>query len=139
MFKRYLAAVAAVSAALIIGTALTRVPEPAPAPVLEESRNTEETPVGGSSLGGQPSSAVAAQPPSRSYEAPPSSSQPQSGYYIKDWGGRVSIIKEGEEVPEMIFDIYTKLLPEYDQEQLREGLYVASYEELTAMIEDYIS
>ncbi len=143
MFKRYLAASAAVLTAVLLAGALSRVPLPEPAsmeegPSAPVSRQEErQLPQGASSVRDLPSSAVAAPPPSRPAQEAPSSSGP--GYYIKDWEGRVSIIQEGADTPEMIFDIYTRLLPEYDQEQLRQGLYVSSYEELAALIEDYIS
>ena len=41
--------------------------------------------------------------------------------------------------PEMIFDIFVRTLPEMDQELLRQGIRVETYEELTRLIEDYIS
>ncbi|MEG0752877.1 MAG: hypothetical protein RR461_03520 [Angelakisella sp.] len=61
------------------------------------------------------------------------------GYFIKEYKGRVSVLKDGSEVPEMIFDIQTKLLPELDRRQLSEGIYVETYEELIRLVEDYIS
>ncbi|MEG2074646.1 MAG: hypothetical protein RRY54_07745 [Angelakisella sp.] len=61
------------------------------------------------------------------------------GYFIKEYNGRVSVIKDGCEVPEMIFDIQTKLLPELDRKQLAQGIYVKTYEELARLVEDYIS
>ncbi len=67
------------------------------------------------------------------------SSPEEDGYRIIDYNGRVSVIRVGDEVPDMIFSIYTKTLPEYDQEQLREGVYVESYEELMRRVEDYTS
>lgn len=67
------------------------------------------------------------------------SSTAAGGYFIKEYGGRVSVIKDGSEVPEMIFDIQTKLLPDVDRLQLSEGIYVETYEELIRLVEDYIS
>lgn len=67
------------------------------------------------------------------------SSVAQGGYFIKEYKGRVSVLKDGSEVPEMIFDIQTKLLPEIDRQQLSEGIYVQTYEELIRLVEDYIS
>lgn len=63
----------------------------------------------------------------------------KDGYFIKEYKGRVSVIKGDSEVPEMIFDIQTKLLPEIDRKQLSEGIYVETYEELIRLVEDYIS
>ena len=147
VMKRYLTAAIAVVFAVALGAALAQAPGEAPVPGPAAQSRTEEENTREAGLPAeeskpeQESSSVAAQPPERSYEdaPPPSSEQPPAGYYIRDWNGRVSIIRDGEETPEMIFDIYTRLLPEYDQQQLKEGLYVESYEELTAMIEDYIS
>ena len=39
----------------------------------------------------------------------------------------------------MVFDVYVRLLPEYDRGQLNQGVYVKDYEELINRIEDYIS
>ena len=136
MYKRVGAAFATVAVAIILGISLSYVPSGTTISLPEEPSSSaapmEELP-------SSSSVSVAAPPPTRQYEAPPSSQLTEKGYYIKDWNGRVAILREGEETPEMIFDIYTRLLPEYDQEQLKEGLYVQSYEELTGMIEDYIS
>ena len=131
MYKRAGAALLTVTAAIALGVALSVVPGGTPFSVSEST-----------SISSEPSPAslsVAAPPPVRQYEAPPSSLPVETGYYIKDWNGRVAILREGEDTPEMIFDISTKTLPQYDQEQLRDGLYVQSYEELAGLIEDYIS
>ena len=39
----------------------------------------------------------------------------------------------------MIFDIFVRTLPDPDQQLLRQGIEVETYEELTRLIEDYIS
>ena len=62
-----------------------------------------------------------------------------NGYYIKAYNDMVSVIQEGETTPELIFDIHIKMLPELDQKQLIEGIYADNYEEMTKMVEDYIS
>ena len=68
-----------------------------------------------------------------------SSSQPVSGYYIKEYKGRVAVVRAGNDTPEMIFDIHTKMLPDLDRKQLSDGIYVESYEEMLRLVEDYIS
>lgn len=86
----------------------------------------------------QPTPAAQPQPG----EEKPASSAPaprEEGYYIMDYNGRVSILRVGEDLPDMIFDIHTRTLPPLDQEQLAQGVYVGSYEELMRRIEDYIS
>lgn len=72
-------------------------------------------------------------------QEPAEATTTQGGYFIKEYGGRVSVIKDGSDVPEMIFDIQTKLLPEVDRQQLSQGIYVETYEELIRLVEDYIS
>ena len=64
---------------------------------------------------------------------------PREGYLLRDYRGRLAVVKAGEKTPEMIFDVYTKTLPEADQSMLAEGIYVESYEELLSLIEDYVS
>lgn len=140
MLRRYTIAGIVILTALAVAVCLRQIPLPAEsAPVPRIILQEEGLAVGGSSLEERLPSAVAASPPERIYEDVPTVPEPQAGYYIKDWGGRISIIREGEDTPEMIFDIYTRFLPAYDQEQLQKGLYVASYQELTSLIEDYIS
>ena len=41
--------------------------------------------------------------------------------------------------PDLVFDVYVRTLPELDQQQLSRGIRVKTYDELTSMIEDYIS
>lgn len=62
-----------------------------------------------------------------------------TGYYLRDHDGRIAVFPANSEIPELVFDVYTRMLPESDQELLRQGVYVADYEELTRLIEDYIS
>lgn len=67
--------------------------------------------------------------------------QPQSpaGYLLRDYEGRLAIFREDSDTPEMIFDVYTRLLPPADQEKLTAGISALDYETLTRLIEDYIS
>ena len=46
--------------------------------------------------------------------------------------------KESES-PELIFQVFTRNLPQYDQQALQDGIGVRDYEELVARIEDFIS
>ena len=39
----------------------------------------------------------------------------------------------------MIFQVFTRNLPQYDQQALQNGIGVRDYEELIARIEDFIS
>lgn len=81
-------------------------------------------------------------PEEKPEEAPPKEPEapaPQNGYYLRDHNGRIAIFAAGSETPEMIFDVYTRILPKPDQERLREGVYVKDYEALSRLVEDYIS
>lgn len=79
------------------------------------------------------------------FPPPPSSSskvqaeEEAERYLIRDYQGRVAVFLEGVEEPEMIFDIYTKTLPELDQQQLTKGIPVEGYQQMTRLVEDYIS
>lgn len=58
---------------------------------------------------------------------------------LREHNGRLAIFKEGTDTPELIFDVYTRLLPSTDRTLLQQGIYAADYEELTRLVEDYIS
>ncbi len=60
-------------------------------------------------------------------------------YCIKIVDDKLTVIKNDEKTPEMIFDISVKMLPEYDRQKLKDGVYVYSYDELLKKIEDYTS
>lgn len=62
-----------------------------------------------------------------------------AGYLLGEYNGRVSVLSPDTREPEMIFDIFIRTLPDADQELLRQGIRVDTYEELTRLIEDYIS
>lgn len=69
----------------------------------------------------------------------PEEPQSPAGYLLRDYEGRLAIFREESNTPEMIFDVYTRLLPQADQERLTEGISAPDYETLTRLIEDYIS
>ncbi len=52
---------------------------------------------------------------------------------------RIRQIDESPEEPELIFQVFTRNLPQYDQQALQDGIGVRDYEELVARIEDFIS
>ena len=115
MKKRFAAAVLTVLAALSAGAALASLPRPEQPAALPQTVREE------------PSSSPAPAP-----EADP-------GYLLGEYGGRVAVLAPDTREPEMIFDIFLRTLPEPDRELLREGIRVETYEELTRLIEDYIS
>ncbi|HAL10781.1 MAG TPA: hypothetical protein DCP22_00465, partial [Ruminococcaceae bacterium] len=57
--------------------------------------------------------------------------QSPAGYLLRDYEGRLAIFREGNDTPEMIFDVYTRLLPSADQERLAAGISAPDYETLT--------
>jgi len=64
---------------------------------------------------------------------------PQAKYLMKNHGGRLAVFSPQEESPLLIFDVYISTLPEYDQKLLQEGIPAQGEEQLTRLIEDYIS
>ena len=60
-------------------------------------------------------------------------------YYLREHKGRVAVFLAGEDDPQMELDVLVKYLPDYDREQMRNGIPVKDYEELQKLIEDYIS
>lgn len=62
-----------------------------------------------------------------------------SGYLLRAYEGRIAVFREGSTTPDLIFDVYTRMLPQPDQAALEVGILVQDYEELTRLIEDYIS
>ncbi len=60
-------------------------------------------------------------------------------YWLRDYNGYLAVFQSGEAEPEMIFQVFTRNLPAYDQQALQDGIGVRDYEELVARIEDFIS
>ncbi len=60
-------------------------------------------------------------------------------YLLKAYNGKLAVFTDDLIEPDLVFDIYLKTLPEFDQKQLEQGIRVQTYEKLTALIEDYIS
>lgn len=83
--------------------------------------------------------------PERSSSSVQSSSKPARQpsetveYILKEYNGRLAVFTGENTVPDYELDVYTRHLPEYDRKQLEEGIPVQGYEQLTALIEDYIS
>ena len=113
MWKQFLATLASIIAAVTIGVGLAVVPRmdtlALPSPAASKAAPSEEA------------------------------SLPPSGYLLGEYNGRVSVLSPGTREPEMIFDIFVRTLPDPDQQLLRQGIEVETYEELTRLIEDYIS
>ena len=131
MAKRMLLSLAVVITALLLGLVLSfaargsapAVPEePSPAPQ-QTAEPTVPEPL----------------PAETPVDTPPQEPEPQGGYRLQSYNGRLAIFREGSDTPEMIFDVYTRLRPQADRERLEQGITAPDYETLTRLIEDYIS
>ena len=60
-------------------------------------------------------------------------------YLLKNHKGRLAVFERGATDPDMIFNVYIKSLPDFDQSQLQSGVTAKNYSELVALIEDYTS
>ena len=125
MPRRIVLSLAVAIAALLLGLALaffssrgTAQPEPEPTPDQRETLQPAETPI-------EPDE--------------PEPTQSPAGYVLRGYEGRLAIFREGSDTPEMIFDVYTRLLPQADRERLEAGITAPDYETLTRLIEDYTS
>ena len=132
MAKRMLFSLAVVITALLLGLVLSfaargsapAVPaEPSPAPQQPAAEPTVPEPL----------------PAETPVDPPPQEPEPQGGYRLQSYNGRLAIFREGSDTPEMIFDVYTRLLPQADRDRLEQGITAPDYETLTRLIEDYIS
>lgn len=66
--------------------------------------------------------------------------QPETpGYLLREHDGKLGVFVGESSEPEMLFDVYIRYLPEYDRQQLAEGIYIEDYAKLVSLIEDYIS
>ncbi len=79
---------------------------------------------------------VSGVPVEESQQAPP---QPAYQYLIKEYQGRVAVYNSGSQEPDMVLDVLVKYLPDYDRQQMQQGIPVNSYNELVSLIEDYTS
>ncbi len=122
MVKRFLVTGGAVLAAIVLGAALAVVPRIDSLAAPPQYQIEKEMP-----------------PAPEDLSSSPEASSPSGGYLLGAYNGRVSVLSPETGEPEMIFDIFLRTLPEMDQQLLQEGILVETYEELTRLIEDYIS
>ena len=66
-------------------------------------------------------------------------STPAPVYQLGEFRGRVAVFKYREKIPIEVLEVRLDSLPEYDQNELRKGVYVYSDAELQSRIEDYDS
>ncbi|WP_028520856.1 hypothetical protein [Ruminococcus flavefaciens] len=60
-------------------------------------------------------------------------------FLVRESGGRIAVFRNGDEKPYLLLDMLPSLLSEQDREQLAEGLYFSSEQELRQFIEDISS
>lgn len=60
-------------------------------------------------------------------------------YWLRDYNGYLAVFGDETNEPELIFQVFTRNLPQYDRQALQYGIGVRDYEELIARIEDFIS
>lgn len=131
MAKRMLFSLAVVIAALLLGLVLSFAARgSAPAVPEEPSPAQQQT--------AEPT-APEPLPAETPVDTQPQQPEPQGGYRLQSYNGRLAIFREGSDTPEMIFDVYTRLLPQADRDRLEQGITAPDYETLTRLIEDYIS
>ena len=131
MAKRMLFSLAVVIAALLLGLVLSFAARgSAPAVPEEPSPAQQQT--------AEPT-APEPLPAETPVDTQPQQPEPQGGYRLQSYNGRLAIFREGSDTPEMIFDVYTRLLPQADRDWLEQGITAPDYETLTRLIEDYIS
>lgn len=63
----------------------------------------------------------------------------KQGYVIKDYGGNIAVFEDNETKPFRITDIEVKNLPEADRKELKNGITAQNNEQLTTLLEDYLS
>ncbi|MBE6907391.1 BofC C-terminal domain-containing protein [Marasmitruncus massiliensis] len=77
--------------------------------------------------------------PSSMPEPPASENTSGYPYLLRTYEGKLAVFTTDLVEPDMVFDVYVRTLPAADQKALEKGVRVETYEELTALIEDYIS
>lgn len=86
---------------------------------------------------------ISAVVPNSSASAPYSDAEkidPTEKYYIvKDFYGKIAVFESGGSEPIEITDALTSYLPEYDRQQLKNGVRADSEKELKRLLEDYCS
>ena len=60
-------------------------------------------------------------------------------YILKDYKGRIAVFYDGSDIPNEIFEIYTRTLPAEDAKKLITGIEIDGVDELTDILSDYTS
>lgn len=65
--------------------------------------------------------------------------EPPIRYVLREYGGKLAVFQEENDIPYKEFNIPVALLSDYDQEILKKGIYAETEEEVRKLIEDYTS
>ena len=60
-------------------------------------------------------------------------------YILREYNGYIAVFTPGASEPHMVLDRQVRFLPDIDRMHLQQGITVTGRDELTALIEDYIS
>lgn len=61
------------------------------------------------------------------------------GFILGIHEGRIALWREGETKPAKVFPYRAEMLPEADQDALREGIVIPDENALSSILEDYLS
>lgn len=61
------------------------------------------------------------------------------GFLLGVYEGKIALWKDNQKEPMKVFPYQATMLPEADQQRLREGIHVDSLSELYKLVEDYLS
>ncbi|MCQ2491129.1 MAG: hypothetical protein MJ079_06020 [Ruminococcus sp.] len=64
---------------------------------------------------------------------------PSSVCEVREYNGRIGLFKSGSSAPYRIIDYNVALMPDFDRDQLREGVVIETDEELRRFIEDIVT
>ncbi len=64
---------------------------------------------------------------------------PKYSYVVQEYDGKIGVFRISEKKPFQIIDMSTLLLPDFDREELKTGIYIKDEAQLQQILEDYVS
>lgn len=64
---------------------------------------------------------------------------PEYSYIVQEYDGKIGVFKASEKTPFQVINMYTSLLPAYDQTELKSGIFIKDESELQQILEDFAS
>jgi len=64
---------------------------------------------------------------------------PVAGYLLGEYEGKLATYSTNSDIPIEVFDVFVSSLPLEDKEEIEEGIYANSEEELQSLVEDFTS